>query len=49
MLLLLMIASAVVAVLLLAIGAFDDLHDLWAHPDHRPAESDPRFHNPKPR
>jgi hypothetical protein len=33
MLLSLMIACAVVAVLLLAMGAFDDLHDLWAHPD----------------
>jgi hypothetical protein len=49
MLLSLMIACAVVAVLLLAMGAFSDLHDLWAHPDHRPAEDDPRFHKPKPR
>jgi hypothetical protein len=47
MLLSLMIACAGVAVLLFAMGAFSDLLDLWAHPDHRPVEHDPRFHKPK--
>ena len=47
MLLWLMIAFAVGAVLLFSMGALDDLHDLWTHPDHRPAEDDPPLRRPK--
>jgi len=43
----LMIVCAVVAVLLFAMGAFDDLRDVWTHPDHKGDDDDP--HHPRPR
>lgn len=52
MLLSLMIACAVVAVLLFALGAFDDLREVWAHPEHKDVEDDHPDHakpRPKPR
>ena len=49
MLLTLMIVCAVGAVLLFGLGAFDELRDLWTHPDHRPAEENHQFPRPKPR
>jgi len=47
MLLSLMIVCAVGAILLFASGAFDELRDVWRHPEHRDAEDDP--HHPKPK
>jgi hypothetical protein len=35
MLLSLMIICAVVAILIFALGAFDEQGDIWMHPDHR--------------
>lgn len=49
MLLSLMIVCAVGAILLFALGAFDELRDLWTHPDQRPAEDDRPIPRPKPK
>jgi len=49
MLLSLMIVCAIGAVLLFALGAFDDLRDVWKHPDHRAAEDHHSFPKPKSR
>jgi hypothetical protein len=38
-----MIVVAGAAVLLFALGAFDELRDLWSHPDHRPVEDEHPF------
>ena len=46
MLLSLMIVCAVAAVFLFAMGAFDDLRDLWKHPEHIREEDD--RHHPRP-
>ena len=45
--LLLMIVCAVAAILLFAHEAFEDLFDVWKHPDHRGDGEDP--HHPKPK
>ncbi len=47
MLLWLMIAFAVGAVLLFAMGAFDELRDAWKNPERRDPEDD--LHHPRPR
>lgn len=47
MLLSFMIVCAVGAVLLLALGAFEDLRDAWKHPVHQDLEHVP--HHPKPK
>ena len=47
MLLSLMIACAVGAALLFFLGAFDDLRDIWTHPDHK--DVDDQWHHPKPK
>ncbi len=47
MLLSVMIVCAVGAVILFAMGAFDELRDLWKNPEHRDPEDD--LHHPKPR
>ena len=47
MLLWLMIACALGAVLLFALGAFDELRDIWTHPDHKDVENE--WHHPKPK
>jgi len=46
MLLSVMIVCAVAAVLLFAMGAFDDLRDVWVHPEHIRDEDD--RHHPRP-
>jgi hypothetical protein len=43
----LMIVCAVGAVLLFALGAFEDLRDAWKHPAHRDLED--VSHHPKPK
>lgn len=45
--LLVMIVCAVGAILLFTSGAFDDLRDVWAHPEHKSA--DDAFHQSKPK
>lgn len=47
MLLTLMFLCAAIAILLIAFGTFDELRDVWAHPDHRPAEHDPHVGKPR--
>ena len=47
MLLTLMFFCAVVAVIVIAFGTFDELRDVWAHPVHRPAEDDPHVVRPR--
>ncbi len=50
MLLMLMIGCALGAVLLIALGAFSELRDLWVHPDHRAIGGGSQFTDkPKPR
>jgi hypothetical protein len=49
MLLVLMLSCAGGAVFLIAVGAFTEFHDLWAHPDHRISEADSRWGKPKSR
>jgi len=43
MLFVLMFVCAAIAVLLVGLGAFTVLRDLWAHPDHRIADQDARI------
>jgi hypothetical protein len=47
MLLSLMIVCAVGAGLLFFLGAFDELRDIWTHPDHK--DVDDQWHPPKPK
>jgi hypothetical protein len=47
MLLSLMIVCAVGAALLFFLGAFDELRDIWTHPDHK--DVDDQWHHPKPK
>jgi hypothetical protein len=42
-----MIVGAVLAALLFLAGAFDELRDIWTHPDHK--NVDDKWHHPKPR
>ena len=48
MLVVLMVVCAGIAVLLIAVGAFGELRDLWEHPDHRISEEDSRGEKPRP-
>lgn len=47
MLLIVMVLCAVGAILLFSAGAFDDLWDVWSHPEHKDIEND--SHHPKTR
>ena len=47
MLLSLMIICAVGAGLLFFLGAFDELREIWTHPDHK--DVDDHWHHPKPK
>jgi len=49
MLLSLMIVCALAAILLFALGAFEELRDLWMHPDHRPSDEGRHFPRGKPK
>jgi len=49
MLLSLMVICAVAAILLFALGAFDDLRDVWKNPEHRDFHDDHSFPRHKPR
>jgi hypothetical protein len=40
MLLSLMIVCAVVAILMFFLSAFDELRDIWTHPDHKDADDE---------
>lgn len=46
MLLTLMFLCAAIVIVLIAFSTFDDLRNVWHHPDHRPASDDP--HHAKP-
>lgn len=48
MLLTLMLFCAAGAVLLIALGAFSEIHDLWTHPEHRIDEKPSTWNKTKP-
>jgi hypothetical protein len=46
----LMLVCAVAAVLVIATGAFEELREVWSHPDHREAErGKPRLAGTRPK
>jgi hypothetical protein len=49
MLLSVMVVCAVAAILLFAIGAFDDLRDAWTHSEHRDSDDEHSVPGHKPR